>query len=257
MSLSRSDRVPTTREVRERFVDGFPMDAWAVSRAECAADFDRWLAAHDAEVRDAALASREAPPAYLALDLWMALGMGSRGFDGYYDRNGWADTWANLLDAVRRQSGRKECPLVVDGEGCVLANGHVGPHMGASDVGSAEPLPLASREAETGWEYTWAGDDWLLDEVFTALEAAERFPDTVGGRLWVRRDGRIVRRRKAGPWEPVPAVEAKAVLKAIRAYRRRNAALMQPQPATVACLVNHGPGGCPGYPHPSSEGRES
>lgn len=42
--------LPTTAEVRERFIDGFPMDTWAVSRAECGQDFDRWLAAHDAQV---------------------------------------------------------------------------------------------------------------------------------------------------------------------------------------------------------------
>jgi hypothetical protein len=53
--------IPTTAEVRERFVDGFPMDTWVVSRAECGEDFDRWLAEHDARVlRDAAEALNEA-----------------------------------------------------------------------------------------------------------------------------------------------------------------------------------------------------
>ncbi len=47
---------PTTEEVRERFVDGFPMDTWMVARQEAVADFDRWLRARDAQVlRDAAL----------------------------------------------------------------------------------------------------------------------------------------------------------------------------------------------------------
>lgn len=81
------------------------------------------------------------PPVYLAVDLWMALGMDSREFDAYYDRNGWADTWSNLLARVRTLSGRQVCPIVVDGEPCVLLDRHVGPHMGASDVGSSEPLP--------------------------------------------------------------------------------------------------------------------
>lgn len=99
--------------------------------------------------RTPAPAPADSHPVYLALDLWMALGMPSNGFDGYYERNGWADTWANLLDAVRRQSGRKECPIIADGEGCVLINGHIGPHMGASDVGSSEPLPLVGVAVPT------------------------------------------------------------------------------------------------------------
>ncbi len=40
---------PTTEEVRERFVDGFPMDTWMVARQEAVADFDRWLRARDAQ----------------------------------------------------------------------------------------------------------------------------------------------------------------------------------------------------------------
>lgn len=51
----RSEFTPTTAEVRERFIDGFPMDTWVVARAELGADFDRWLAAHDAEVARKAL----------------------------------------------------------------------------------------------------------------------------------------------------------------------------------------------------------
>jgi hypothetical protein len=89
------------------------------------------------------------PPVYLAVDLWMAMGMDSREFDAYYDRNGWADTWANLLAHVRRTYGRLPCRYAVeDGEDCVLMNGHTGPHMGASDVGSSEPLPLSTHPSE-------------------------------------------------------------------------------------------------------------
>ena len=71
----------------------------------------------------------------------MALGLDSRGFDGYYERNGWATTWAVLLDAVRTSP---YCDAAVDSdEDCVLRAGHVGPHMGPSDVGSSEPLPVS------------------------------------------------------------------------------------------------------------------
>lgn len=42
---------PSVEEVRERFVDGFPIDTWLISREQCGTDFDRWLAAHDAQVR--------------------------------------------------------------------------------------------------------------------------------------------------------------------------------------------------------------
>ena len=179
----------------------------AVSRDESLMKADAILAAgfH----RTPAPAPADSPPAYLALDLWMALGMPSNGFDGYYERNGWADTWANLLDAIRRQSGRKECPIIADGEGCVLINGHIGPHMGASDVGSSEPLPLVgaavSTPQDTEWEYGagYEADNgiemrWFSMDAgaFTIREAAEweveRFADP---------QIRLVRRTRPGPWE--------------------------------------------------------
>ena len=150
--------------------------------------------------RTPAPAPADSPPVYLALDLWMALGMPSKGFDGYYERNGWADTWSNLLGAVRRQSGRKECPIIAAGERCVLINGHIGPHMGASDVGSSEPLPLVeaavSTPQDTEWEYVCNNDEYRR---FTdSLESARRWEDR----------GYTIRRRRApspaGPWEPVP-----------------------------------------------------
>lgn len=53
-----AEGTPTTGEVRERFIDGFPFDTWATSRDQCGREFDRWLAAHDREV--AAKALREA-----------------------------------------------------------------------------------------------------------------------------------------------------------------------------------------------------
>lgn len=42
-----SDYTPTTETVRERFADGFPRAGYI----QALEDFDRWLAAHDAEVR--------------------------------------------------------------------------------------------------------------------------------------------------------------------------------------------------------------
>lgn len=99
---------------------------------------------------DAVLAVLADPPAYLALDLWMALGLSSHDFDAYLERNGWADTWSNLLDGVRRKSGRRGCSKHTETprERCVLIAGHVGPCMGASDVGSSERLPGAAFEGE-------------------------------------------------------------------------------------------------------------
>jgi hypothetical protein len=50
-----SEYTPTREEVRERFIDGFPMDTWAVARDECGREFDRWLTKHDAEKQAEAL----------------------------------------------------------------------------------------------------------------------------------------------------------------------------------------------------------
>ena len=41
-----TDYTPTTETVRERFADGFPRAGYI----QALEDFDRWLAAHDAEV---------------------------------------------------------------------------------------------------------------------------------------------------------------------------------------------------------------
>lgn len=79
-------------------------------------------------------------PVY-ALDLWMALRLDSRDFDGYVERNGMAETWSVLLAAVRRSTGYPLC-LAPTPEGvCVLAQHRIGPHMARVDVGSSEPLP--------------------------------------------------------------------------------------------------------------------
>ena len=82
------------------------------------------------------------PPVYLAVDLWMAMGLEVGEFDAYYGRNGWADTWSNLLGAVREKYGRQVCGAENDGEVCVMLAPHIGPHMSAEDVGSFEPLPV-------------------------------------------------------------------------------------------------------------------
>ena len=95
---------------------------------------------HDAEEREAE------PPVYLALDVWQALGLPVGEFDSYYERNGWADTWANLMYAPGGVSRRPICGVAVGGEACVLREHGNGPHMGAGDVGSTEALPQAESE---------------------------------------------------------------------------------------------------------------
>ena len=83
--------------------------------------------------------SRTSPPVYLALDLWMALGLDADDFDAYYAQNGWADTWSTLLGVVR---GPKACGAEVDGGTCVLSpHSESAPHYGADDVGASKPLP--------------------------------------------------------------------------------------------------------------------
>jgi hypothetical protein len=82
----------------------------------------------------------QAPPVYLALDVWQALHLPVGEFDGYYQRNGWAETWAALMAGVR---GPAQCGRPVDGEVCVLApHSESAPCYGARDVGSSEPLPF-------------------------------------------------------------------------------------------------------------------
>lgn len=87
--------------------------------------------------------SNEGLPVYLALDIWQALNLPVREFDSYYKRNGWADTWSNLTAEVRRSARFEVCTALTDeGEPCVMQIlGHIGPHMGAGDVGAYEPLP--------------------------------------------------------------------------------------------------------------------
>ncbi|MFK4760319.1 hypothetical protein ACI3KS_05225 [Microbacterium sp. ZW T5_45] len=81
------------------------------------------------------------PPVYLAADLWQALGAPTSDFDAYYERNGWADTWSNVLGVVRDRF-RPKCGQATDGEACVLTAGHLPPHYGSSDVGSSERVPI-------------------------------------------------------------------------------------------------------------------
>ena len=86
------------------------------------------------------------PDGYLALDLWMALGLDDNLFDDYYSRNDWANTWSALLNAVREQH-LERCDFVTEEGRCVLfkhAENHV--HYTAEDVGSSEPLPFEPKE---------------------------------------------------------------------------------------------------------------
>lgn len=75
----------------------------------------------------------------------------------------------------------------------------------------AEVLAAAGvmPQPEPEYEYSWEGvddegDDWIVDECFATVAGAERYADSLMGN-WVRTDnGKLVRRVKAGAWEPVP-----------------------------------------------------
>lgn len=102
----------------------------------------------------------ESPPIYLALDLWLAMGLEGQDFDAYYERYGWADTWATLLNAVRTKYGRETCGEGQDGDVCVLRGPHIGPHMTVDDVGTSEPLP------GHGWGLSFhAQQEWTFRKV--------------------------------------------------------------------------------------------
>lgn len=64
-------------------------------------------------------------------------------------------------------------------------------------------------QPEPEYEYSWEGaddegDDWIMDEWFATVAGAERYADSRMGN-WVRTDnGKLIRRVKAGAWEPVP-----------------------------------------------------
>ena len=47
-----SDDDPTTDDMREQYVAGAMVTGFAYSRREAREDFGRWLAAHDAELRE-------------------------------------------------------------------------------------------------------------------------------------------------------------------------------------------------------------
>lgn len=96
------------------------------------------------------------PSTYLALDLWMALDLPIDAFDGYYERNGWGTTWAVLLHEVRTMRDSAPCwEPAGNGERCVLLpHGDTMPHMGASDVGQSEPLPVTNAVIQALRRYT-------------------------------------------------------------------------------------------------------
>ncbi len=81
-----SEIMPTTGEVRERFIDGFPIDTWAVSRDECGQDFDRWKA--EVERAAAARALEEAADEIFVQHVEFDVGRRMafhRGADAVYD----------------------------------------------------------------------------------------------------------------------------------------------------------------------------
>lgn len=108
-------------------------------------------------------AAAAAPPVYLAADVWSALHLPDGEFEGYYERNGWAETWAVLMAAVR---GPARCGRDVDGEPCVLdPHSESTPCYCAGDVSSSEPLPWPADPADdtaapaaprADWSGAWA-----------------------------------------------------------------------------------------------------
>jgi hypothetical protein len=81
------------------------------------------------------------PPGYLVADLWSAIYGDSEGADSYMNRNGWAETWAGLLSAVRVIRGDRVCGQDAGGEPCGLLEHSSGIHYGDGDLGTSEPLP--------------------------------------------------------------------------------------------------------------------
>ena len=67
-------------------------------------------------------------------------------------------------------------------------------------------------QPEPEYEYSWEGvddegDGWIMDEWFATVAGAERYADSRMGN-WVRTDkGKLIRRVKAGAWEPAPNQE--------------------------------------------------
>ena len=57
-----SDDDPTADDTCEQYVAGAMVTGFAYSRREAREDFDRWLAAHDAELREQIAAEIEADP---------------------------------------------------------------------------------------------------------------------------------------------------------------------------------------------------
>jgi hypothetical protein len=131
--------------------------------------------------------------AQFSLDLWMALGCPVDEFDGYFQRNHGAGTWANLLGVVRNIF-RPKCGKPTDDGPCVLSEHEVGPCHSSGDVGSSEPVPHAepieaSRPDPDGHAVTVASRDgrWMLTgPALTRDEAAMQ------ARTYADRGARVV-----------------------------------------------------------------
>lgn len=175
-----SEYTPTTEEMRafytaERLdgphLGGFP--APTVEQAE--SEFNAWLAAHDDEVRAATL--RE------------ALDTESHPWELLDFRQAWEEADARFEVGTRVRQG---LAAMLTRRAALLTE-----RLGAG---------VATEEPE--WEYSWAGtddegDEWVMDDSFDTRAAAEAYiRRPIGG--WVSTDnGKLVRRRKAGPWVPV------------------------------------------------------
>ena len=79
-------------------------------------------------------------------------------------------------------------------------------------IDSEAQAVAGGTQPEPEYEYSWEGvddegDGWIMDEWFATVAGAERYADSRMGN-WVRTDkGKLIRRVKAGAWEPVPKEE--------------------------------------------------
>lgn len=117
---------------------------------------------------------------------------------------GFADGLRGAVVPDAREHLHAKCDCVPD-----LGPAHC--HLCGNKKGEPVPWPecLAVRAAvpaEAEWEYSWEGEDnegpYIVDAAFESADEAR----TEGARYpWIGKSGaRMVRRRKAGPWEVVP-----------------------------------------------------
>jgi hypothetical protein len=79
-------------------------------------------------------------PTYIALDLWMALGLPPEEFETHTRRHTLDGTWAQMLDVIRRTHTPPCWHPMPGGDWCVLQPGHNAPHYGTEDTGPPNEL---------------------------------------------------------------------------------------------------------------------